>query len=130
MNIDIATTTSKSTFAFIFVLGILLYPPFIKRLIPPPPTHTHTYTLTHLLTLMTSLSLQPPMTSHSTVTVVAPQPQTMVASEPVQDNMVISIISIFFCCILGIIATIKASDVSFFSSKFLFVSKPTYQCKK
>ncbi|GFR90997.1 proline-rich transmembrane protein 1-like [Elysia marginata] len=45
-----------------------------------------------------------------TVVMVAPEPQVMNAGAHVQDNMVISIISIFFCCILGIIATIKASD--------------------
>lgn len=45
--------------------------------------------------------------------VVVPPPQPLVIQregEYVQDNMVIAIVSIFFCCILGIVATIKASN--------------------
>lgn len=53
---------------------------------------------------------QPGQASNTSVVVVAPQSQTMHSGAQVQDNMIISIVSIFFCCILGIIATIKASD--------------------
>ncbi|KAK3766178.1 hypothetical protein RRG08_025179 [Elysia crispata] len=52
---------------------------------------------------------QPQGAGQPTVVMVAPQAQVMSGGNQVQDNMIISIVSIFFCCILGIIATIKAS---------------------
>ncbi|KAK3766191.1 hypothetical protein RRG08_025191 [Elysia crispata] len=55
----------------------------------------------------------PPPQYYQGQTVVVPQPQPMIIQregDQVQDNLVISIISIFFCCILGIIATVKASN--------------------
>ncbi|GFS12283.1 interferon-induced transmembrane protein [Elysia marginata] len=43
--------------------------------------------------------------------VVAPQQVVMAREgEHVEDNMVIAIISIFFCCILGLVATFKANS--------------------
>ncbi|KAK3720698.1 hypothetical protein RRG08_057169 [Elysia crispata] len=43
--------------------------------------------------------------------IVAPQPVVMTREgDQVPDNLVIAIISIFFCCILGIVATLKANN--------------------
>ncbi|RUS81639.1 hypothetical protein EGW08_010602 [Elysia chlorotica] len=56
---------------------------------------------------------QPPPQYYQGQPGVVPQPQTMIIQregEQVQDNLVIAIVSIFFCCIIGIIATIKASN--------------------
>ncbi|RUS73064.1 hypothetical protein EGW08_019179 [Elysia chlorotica] len=53
---------------------------------------------------------QPPAPGQPAVVMVAPEAQVMKAGPEVEDNMIISIVSIFFCCLLGIIATIKASD--------------------
>ncbi|GFO01038.1 proline-rich transmembrane protein 1 [Plakobranchus ocellatus] len=52
---------------------------------------------------------QQQQTTQNTVVVMS-QPTPQPAPVYVQDNMVISIISIFFCCLLGIIATVQASE--------------------
>ncbi|GFR84085.1 hypothetical protein ElyMa_004142100 [Elysia marginata] len=41
-------------------------------------------------------------------------------AETVKDNMALSIVSIFFCCILGIIATLKSHEVSYIQKTMLF----------
>ncbi|KAK3766176.1 hypothetical protein RRG08_025177 [Elysia crispata] len=53
---------------------------------------------------------QPQGAGQPTIVMVAPEAQVMNDEDQIQDNTVISVVSIFFCCILGIIATIKASD--------------------
>ncbi|KAK3783682.1 hypothetical protein RRG08_025306 [Elysia crispata] len=49
----------------------------------------------------------PQYPSNVTVVTVPPQRQNV---QHVEDNMVISIVSLFFCCILGIFAIIKAQE--------------------
>ncbi|GFO01035.1 interferon-induced transmembrane protein [Plakobranchus ocellatus] len=53
--------------------------------------------------------VQQQQTNQNTVVVMS-QPTPQPAPVYVQDNMVISIVSIFFCCLCGIIATVQASD--------------------
>lgn len=52
-----------------------------------------------------------PLYPQAQTVVVAPQAVVMTREEDrVEDNMVIAIVSIFFCCILGLIATFKANS--------------------